>query len=243
VNFMFGKILGAASRTIAKSTLIGIAVLAASFPVLAQQSAVQDRLAMAKEAMAANAQKLRQYQWVETTQLALNGDTKPPTQDSCQYGPDGTVQKTPIGPPPQPPSGGPLKRRVIENKMAEMKQYMGEVKSLLAMYLPPSPQKMEQAKQAGNFSVNPVSGAVNLVFKNYAQAGDQMTVTFDTIAKKVSSVSVNTYLGTAQDVVTLQVQMASLPDGTNYPQQTILNATAKQLVVTTSNSNYQRLGG
>jgi len=35
----------------------------------------------------------------------------------------------------------------------------------------------------------------------------------------------------------------SLPDGTNYPQQTVLNASAKQLVVTTTNSNYQRLGG
>jgi hypothetical protein len=36
--------------------------------------------------------------------------------------------------------------------------------------------------------------------------------------------------------------MASLPDSTNYAQQTILNATAKQLVVTTTNSNYQKLG-
>jgi hypothetical protein len=41
----------------------------------------------------------------------------------------------------------------------------------------------------------------------------------------------------------LQVQMAGLPDGTSYPQQTILNATAKNLVVTTTNSNYQKLGG
>jgi hypothetical protein len=37
--------------------------------------------------------------------------------------------------------------------------------------------------------------------------------------------------------------MASLPDGTNFVQRTVLNASAKQLVVTTSNSNYQRMGG
>jgi hypothetical protein len=37
--------------------------------------------------------------------------------------------------------------------------------------------------------------------------------------------------------------MASLPDGANYAQQTILNASAKQLVVTTTNSNYRKLGG
>jgi hypothetical protein len=43
--------------------------------------------------------------------------------------------------------------------------------------------------------------------------------------------------------VTLAVQMASLPDGTNYVQQTVLDATAKKLQVTTTNSNYQKLGG
>src|SRR5271169_2225005 len=118
---------------------------------------------------------------------------------------------------------------------------MGEVKSLLAMYVPPDPQKMEQAKQAGNVSLNPVGGVVNLIFADYAQPGDQMTLTFDTSAKKITSLSVNTYMGQQKNAVTLRVQMASLPDGTNYAQQTVLNASAKQLVVTTSNSNYQKL--
>jgi hypothetical protein len=38
-----------------------------------------------------------------------------------------------------------------------------------------------------------------------------------------------------------RVQMASLLDGTNYAQQTVLNATAKQLIATTINSNYHHL--
>ena len=36
------------------------------------------------------------------------------------------------------------------------------------------------------------------------------------------------------------VQYASLPDGTNYAQQTVLDAKATQMQVTTSNSNYAR---
>ena len=231
------------NRTRARSMMIAAVALLGSFTVSAQDSGVQEKLAAVKQAMAANAQKLHQYQWTETTQVTLNGEQKPATQNSCQYGPDGKVQKTPMGPPPAPPSGGPMMKRIIEKKQAEMKQYMGEVKSVLALYLPPDPQKMEQTKQAGNLSVNPVPGAVNLIFKNYVQPGDQLTLTFDTAAKKVSAVSVNTFMGDAQDAVTLQVQMASLPDGTNYAQQTVLNATAKNLVVTTTNSNYQKLGG
>jgi hypothetical protein len=232
----------ATNRAGARWMTIGLVALIAAFPAFAQDSAVQEKMAAVKQSMAANTQKLRQYQWIETTQLTLKGEPKPPTEDSCQYGPDGTVQKTPIGPPPEQPSGGRLKERIIEKKEAEMKEYMGEVKGLLGMYLPPDPQKMEQSRQAGNVSINPVPGAVNLVFINYAQPGDRMTLTFDTNAKKITSLNINTYMGETKDAVTLQVQMGSLPDGTNYESQTVLNATAKQLVVTTTNSNYQKLG-
>jgi hypothetical protein len=223
--------------------MIGVVALTATIPAFAQNPELQQKLAAVKQVIALNKQSLQQYQWTETTQLNLNGDAKPPTQNLCQYGPGGQVQKTPIGPPPEQPSGGRLKERIIEKKKAEMQDYMGEVKGLLSMYVPPDPQKMEQAYQSGQASLNPQGGLVNLVFQNYAQQGDQMTLTFDPAASKVISLSVNTYMGQEKDAVTLQVQMATLPDGTNYVQQTILNATAKKLVVTTTSSNYQKMGG
>jgi hypothetical protein len=225
------------------ATLITMGLLVVAMPALTQGSPEQERLAVVKLAMAANAQQLHQYQWVETVAVTLNGEAKPSRQSACQYAADGTVLKSAIGPPPEPPSGGPLMRRMIEKKEAEMQQYMAGVKAVLAQYLPPDPQRMELARQAGNISLNPLPNAVNLVFRNYAQPGDQMTLSFDTTAKRVASVNVNTYMGDAQDAVTLQVQMASLPDGTNYPQQTILNAAAKNLLVVTTNSNYQKAGG
>jgi len=113
----------------------------------------------------------------------------------------------------------------------------------LSMYVPPDPQKMEQSYQAGKVSFNPAGGLINLIFRDYTQPGDQMTLTFDTGTRKIISVSINTYMDDPKEVVTLQVQMASLPDGTNYVEQTVLNATAKKLVVTTSNASYQKMGG
>ena len=223
--------------------IIAVLALAATIPAIAQNSELQQRLAAVKQAMAENKQRLQQYQWTETTQLNLKGDPKPPSEKLCQYGPDGQVQKTPIGPPPQQPSGGRMKQKIIAKKKEEMKDYMEDVKGLLSMYVPPDPQKMEQAYQAGKVSLNPSGGIVNLVFRDYAQPGDQMTLAFDTAARKVTSLNINTYMGETKDAVTLQVQMGSLPDGTNFVQQTVLNASAKQLVVTTSNSNYQRMGG
>jgi hypothetical protein len=233
-----------------RAAFIATVLLAAIVPAIAQMGGgsggeLQERIAAVKQSIAENQQKLHQYQWTETTQLTLKGEAKPPKTSQCQYGPDGTVQKTPVGAPPPPPSGGKMKQRIVEKKKEEMQDYMGQVKTLLAMYVPPDPQKMSQAFQAGNASLNPKpeADAVGLVFKNYAQAGDQMTLLFDKATKKISSLNVNTYMDDPKDVVTLAVQMASLPDGTNYVQQTVLDATAKKLQVTTTNSNYQKLGG
>jgi len=228
--------------------LIGAAMLATFAPALAQTGAggeLQQKVAAVKQSVAENQQRLHQYQWTETTQLTLKGDPKPPSQSACQYGPDGKVVKSPLGPPPEPPSGGRMKQKIIAKKKEEIKDYMGQVKGLLAMYVPPDPQHMQQAFQLGKVSLNPnpSSGVTQIIFKDYAQTGDQMTISFDTAAKKVSSVKVNTYMDEPKDVVTLAVQFASLPDSTNYVQQTVLDATAKKLVVTTTNSDYRPTGG
>src|SRR5580692_7785955 len=209
-GIMHGKTIfaGNAVSVVAHLTTILAVVLAVALPSMAQNGELQQKLAAVKQATAENKQRLHQYQWTETMQLTLKGDPKPPSANLCQYGPDGQVQKTPIGPPPEQPSGGRMKQRIIAKKKEEMKDYMGDVKALLSQYVPPDPQKMQAAYQAGNVSLNPAGGVMNLIFTNYAQPGDKMTLTFDTAAHKIVSVSVNTYMGEEKDAVTLQVQMA-----------------------------------
>jgi hypothetical protein len=46
-----------------------------------------------------------------------------------------------------------MKQKVVANKKEEMKDYMGQVKVLLAKYVPPDPQSMQQAFQAGKVLV------------------------------------------------------------------------------------------
>jgi hypothetical protein len=102
---------------------------------------------------------------------------------------------------------------------------------------------MQQAYAAGKMSLNPVGGTINFIFTDYAVPGDKMTLTYDREAKKIVSLAISTYMGDEKDAVTLNATMATIPNGPNYTQQSVLNATAKELVVTTTNSNYQRLGG
>jgi hypothetical protein len=231
------------TAALARGVLVALPAAASlSASAVAQNAELQRKLAVVKQSVAENQQKLRRYQWIETTQLTLKGDEKPPTQNLCQYGPDGQVQKTPIGAAPEA-SGGRIKQRIVERKKEELEEYLEKVKAVLGIYAPPDPQRMQQAYQAGKFSLNPSGDILNFVFRDYAQPGDQMTLSFDPAKVAVIALSVNTYLGESKEAVTLQVQMASLPDGTRHVQRTVLNATAKQLVVTTTNSKYQKLGG
>jgi hypothetical protein len=208
---------------------------------------VQQKLAALKQSAAENKQKLRQYQWTETTQLTLKGEPKPEKVSQCSYGPDGKVQKVPLGAPPQQqPSGGRgrrVKEHVVEKKTEEMKDYMQQVQGVLSLYVPPNPELIQQAIQKKNVSIDKElgGGSADVVFKDYAKPGDQMTISFNTSTRKIGTIRVNTYMDEPKDVVTLAVQMASLPDGTNYTQQTVLNATAKQIQVTTTNSNYAKI--
>jgi hypothetical protein len=204
---------------------------------------LKQKLAALKQSTAANQQKLHKYQWTEIQQVTYKGETKPQQQFMCQYGPDGKIQKFPMG-QQQQPSGGRLKQRMIEKKKAEIGDYMGQVKSLLSLYVPPDPQKMQQAIQAGKVSLSrdAAAGLVNLTFKDYAQPGDQMVVAFDPAAKKIAHLNINTYMDQAKDAVTPIVDFSSLPDGTNYAERTVLTAKAKQIVVTTISTNYHLLG-
>lgn len=210
------------------------------------------KLAALKQSAAQNKERLRHYQWRETQQVVYKGETKKNTEYLCSYDASGQIQKLPIAAPDSGQAqnsgggrgNGKLKQRIKEKKVAETQDYMQQVQSLLSLYVPPSAQRMQRAIAAGKVSMSKTMGsdAAQIVFKDYAQPGDQMTIAFDTTSKKIQNVNVNTYLDDPKEVVTLSVQMASLPDGTNYTQQSVLNATAKQLQVTTTNSNYQKLG-
>lgn len=207
----------------------------------AQGAGLSDRLAAVKQAAAANQQKLRQYMWTETQQVSLKGEVKSSKQMSCSYAPDGKSQCTLIGPPPQQQEKPGLRGRIAEKKTEELTDYMQQVKGVIGLYVPPDAARMQAAWAAGNASLStPAAGEAAIVLKNYALPGDSMSLDFAMAAKKLAALSVNSYVGDASSPVTLSVQFAPLPDGTNYPAQVVVNAPAKGIQVTVTNSNYQK---
>jgi hypothetical protein len=58
--------------------IIGVVAFAATVPATAQNGDLQQKFAAVKQSAAENQQKLHQYQWIETTELMLKGEAKPP---------------------------------------------------------------------------------------------------------------------------------------------------------------------
>ena len=229
---------------------VPIAVSICTQPLTAQSGPLasgmlQQRLETIKASTAENQRKLHQYTWTETSRITVNGEAKPPKESNCSYGPDGKVQKIPIGGAmTAAPSGGGgrLRQRIVEKKTTEMKDYMQQVGQVIALYMPPKPDKMQESFRQKKVSMDRSEGLVNLVFKDYALPGDSMTMAFDTAAKKIHSLKVHSYLDTPQNPVDLQVEFSTLPDGTNYPLRTTLNAPAKKISVENTNTNYRKAG-
>lgn len=249
--------VGFISRVLALAILFFVSPVApAQQPDAAvAQQAKQEKVAALKQSLAQNQAALKSYSWTETTQISLKGEVKKQEQKECQYGPDGKVQKTPI-PGTEPASepkqasagrgrrGGAVKEAVVEKKVGEMKDYMQQVAALVHQYVPPDPQKIQAAQAAGNITVQPAAGGVvTLSIKNYVKAGDSLAIGFDSSTKKISSYDVSSYLDNPKDdPVKLAVTFASLPDGTNYAQQSVLDAPGKQIQVKVTNSAYKKAG-
>jgi hypothetical protein len=209
---------------------------------LASNPELQQKVAALKQSVAQNQQALRRYTWTESQEMILKGDTKSTKTSQCQYGPDGKVQKTVISVQPPPKEERGLKGKIIAKKKGEIQDYMERVAQLIERYTPPEASQMQDSMAAGKASITPSGGGiVMLAFHDYAKPGDTVTVTFDTSIKKIRVYAVNTYLDAPEDVVTLNVAFNSLPDGTNYVNQTVLDATAKQVQIRTTSSGFNKL--
>jgi hypothetical protein len=215
---------------------------------------MQEKVAALKQSIAENQAALRRYTWTESTEISLKGEVKKREQNQCHYGPDGKVVKTPIQSGDQAQQqqaeegrrrGGRLKEAVVEHKVGELKDYMEQVAALVHQYVPPDSQKIQGAVEAGNVSIQPEpsQNISTITIRNYLKPGDSVALNFDPRAKKIRSYNVQTFLKDPKDdPVKLNVTFASLPDGTNYPQQTVLDAPAKQIQVKVTNSGYAKTG-
>jgi hypothetical protein len=230
--------------------LLAFSGLVSTCPAHAQNQQLQQRVADIKQAAAKNKQALAHYTWVEQVTTSLKGEQKKQQHFQVRLGPDGKPQKTSLDPPPADTSAdqggrrGRVKQHVIAKKKEEYEDYADQMKALAQQYVPPRGTLLQQAAQKGNISLSPAGGApseVQLVIHNYLKPQDSMTLVFDKTKKALLRVQVASYMSDPKDAMNLTVQFSSLPDGTNYVSNLVIDGVSKQLNVAIQNSNYQHL--
>jgi hypothetical protein len=234
----------------AASLGMGAMLFAQQPPAQAAPGGAQDAVAALKQSMEQGVAKVRQYEWVETTIITMKGEEKSRKQNRCYYGADGKVQKVSLdqaapaeqakGGKPGRKGGGKMKEKVVENKKDEMKDYMERAAKLIHSYVPPDPAKIQAAKDGGRVKPMPqAGGTLSLVIADYLQKGDALTIEMDPAASKLLGLGVNTYLDKPEEVVTMAVQMNTLPDGALYAAQTTLDVKAKNITVVIQNAGHR----
>jgi hypothetical protein len=209
-------------------------------PAAAQD--LKDKLAAVKQAAAANQQALRSYSWLEKTELSVKGEVKATKVDSCRYGPDGKVQKTPVVQPPPPEKQRGLKGKIVAKKTGEMKEELEASVALVQNYVPPAPDLIQVVINAGTASLSQAGPTmVAFTFPGYAKQGDALKITFDNAITSLRQIDVTTWLDKPEEMVTLHVAMQSLPNGVRFPGSIVLTVASTKMQVRITKSNYQKL--
>lgn len=211
----------------------------------AQNPELQQKVGEIKLAVAENKQALAHYSWQQQQTTAIKGDVKDTKLFQVHVGPEGQPQKVELENTPATSGGGGgrIKRHVVEKKKEEYQEYGDQIHALAEQYAQPDPGRLQQAFQQGNIALGPagIPSEVKLLITNYVKPGDRVTLIFNRQARAIQSLEVATYLNTPADAVTIQVQFSKLPDGTNHVATMQVNGESKNLLVTTENSNYQKL--
>ena len=134
-----------------------------------------------------------------------------------------------------------MKKKIIAKKKEELSDYMKQAVELVHEYVPPSPQRIQAAKDAGKVSVTPTGpDGARLDFRDFVKPADSLSINLNLGNNSIQAVKVGTYLESAKDSITLDARFAALNDGVNVANA-VLVAAEKKIQVVIQNSDYRRI--
>jgi len=206
------------------------------------QAEVKETVSIIKNNLVESKEKIKKYEWIETTTTYVKGEEKSKKQSQCYYGVDGKLVKVETGgSTPQKKKGG-IKGKIAANKKEDMEEYIQKSVEKIQTYLPPDPEKIQQLYAGGKTSLHVLEPGkkIKLDFMDYNQKGDGLSVTIDKVRKIILAIDVNTYIDDPEDKVIFNIKYNTLPDKTQYPESIYLQADAKKVKVVIGNSGYKK---
>ncbi len=205
------------------------------------QTDTKEVVAMIKKNLVESKEKMKSYEWVETTTIFLKGEQKSVKQKQCYYSLDGKLTKVETGGSADAKKPGGIRGKVAENKKEDMSDYMKQAVAKIQTYLPPDPDKIQKIYADGKISIQVLepNNKFNLGFPDYNEPGDLLSISINKPAQKIMAVDVTTSVDKPDEKVVFNITYKDLPDGTQYAASTILDAKAKDLKIVIENSGFK----
>ena len=195
-------------------------------------NSVAEGVATLKQLLQESRDRLRAYEWTETTVVRLKGDEKARRLSRCHYRIDGKIQRT------------VLSIATPQKKKEELTDYIERAITLVRYYVPPELAEIERIHNLGRASIHMIEPGkrVSVEFRDYHFKGDKLAVEIDLGSQRLAGLHVTSLLGETQDPVSLEVNFGTLADGTTYPAEALLEAKVKKLSVAVTNSEHRKRG-
>jgi hypothetical protein len=176
--------------------------------------------------------RLRAYEWTETTVVNLKGDEKARRLSRCYYRIDGKIERSVVS------------LAKPEKKKEELSDYIERAITLVRYYVPPDLAEIQRIHNLGRVSVQTIEPGkrISLEFRDYRFKGDLLNVEVDLSNNRLAGLHVSSILGEKQDPVTLVVRFNTLADGSTYPAEALLEAKAQKLTIAVTNSDHRKRG-
>jgi hypothetical protein len=233
------------NKKMKKNNLMLALLMLGSVPAIFAQADAKEIVALIKTNLVESKEKLKTYEWIETTTTFVKGEEKSKKQNQCYYGVDGKLVKVETGGSTQAKSKGGLRGKVVANKKEEMADYIDKAIKKIQTYLPPDAEKIQQIYGAGKTAIQMLEPGkkFKLDFPDYNQPGDMLSVIVDKEKKMIMAIAVNTYIDDKDDKVIFDLKYNTLPDGTQYPGTTSLDASAKNVKIVIENTGHKKGAG
>lgn len=233
------------SRTRSNATLVllvGALLAATAEPALAENPDVEGRVEAVRQSVIESKEKLKTYEWIETTVVSQKGDQKARFQNRVYYGADGAIQKVPITEEKKEGRKRGPGSRIAKKKKQDLTGYMQKAVDSVKLYVPPDPARMQASWRAGKVSFNLVEPGkrVRLDFRDYHKSGDVLGIEVDVVNNRILRLTVNSYIESPKDAVALSAEFRTLNDGASYPAKVVLDAPAENVKVDVSNTGYRK---
>ena len=195
-----------------------------------EPNSVAEGVALLKHLLQESRDRLRNYEWTETTVVRIKGNEKARRLSRCHYRIDGKIEREVVS------------LTKPEKKKEELSDYIERAITLVRYYVPPSLSEIQRIHNLGRVSIREMEPGerMKLEFRDYRVQGDTLNVEIDLRDNRVMSLHVSSLLGETRDPVSLDVRFGTLTDGSTYPAEGFLEAKAKKLTVAVTNSEHRK---